>query len=78
MAGVVPLDRARLRRAVESGEVESVLLAVEAVLRGPWAVEGRTEAAEALAGVFWTALEDEALGERAGALDMRLAALGAS
>ncbi len=65
-------SRSQLRRAVSTGDPGLVLDAVERVLSDSPSVALYDEAVSSFYNVFWFALEDEALCEQAGVLDLRI------
>jgi len=69
-AQVLDFERGWLRRAAATGDPEQVFDAVERVVEGAPSSVLLDEASEAFYAVFWLAVEDPSLAERAGALDL--------
>ena len=69
-AVVLSFEWGCLRRASASGDPSLVLASVERILRGHETPSCQQEAREAFYRVFWVALEDDALSDKAGAIDL--------
>ena len=68
-AEIVSLD---LRRAHDTGDVEQVLSAVEAVLGSEAAEALADQAADVFFAAFWVLAEDASLGDRVAAVELQL------